>query len=95
MTSFRDIAYRGISTINKVNQHHQLPSCALEYMNLKEKNAVYAVKFSTDRKEHIDTLKEIEMALDPTSQLLVETDDPFVEKNIRQEFKHSKKVILK
>jgi hypothetical protein len=92
MTSFRDLAYQGIGIINKVNQHHQLPLCALEYMNLKEKNAVYAVKFSTDRKEHIDTLKEIEMALDPSSQLLVETDDPFVEKNIQQEFKYSTKV---
>jgi hypothetical protein len=92
MTSFRDLAYQGIGIINKVNQHHQLPLYALEYMNLKEKNAVYAVPFSTDRKEHIDTLKEIEMALDPSSQLLVETDDPFVEKNIQQEFKHSTKV---
>jgi len=94
MTSFRDIANRGISAINKVNQHHQLPLIALEYINLNEKNAVYAVKFSTDRKEHIETLKEIEMALDPSSQLLVETDDPFVEKNIQQEFKHSKKVTV-
>ena len=94
MTSFRDLAYQGIGIINKVNQHHQLPLCALEYMNLKEKNAVYAVPFSTDRREHIDTLKRIEMSLDPTSQLLVETDDPFVEKNIQQEFKHSKKVTV-
>ena len=92
MTNFRDLAYQGIGIINKVNQHHQLPVSALEYMNLKEKNSVYAVKFSTDRKEHIDTLKRIEMALDPSSQLLVETDDPFVEKNIQQEFKHSTKV---
>ena len=92
MTSFRDIANRGIGMINKVNQHHQLPLSALELWNLKEKNATYAVKFSTDRMEHIDTLKEIEMALDPTSQLLIETDDPFVEKNLQQEFKNLKKV---
>jgi len=85
--SFRDLADRGIRMLNKTNQHHQLPTSALEYWNLKQKNAVYSVEFSTDRKEHIDTLKEIAKMLDTTSKLNISTDDPFIRKNLSQEFR--------
>lgn len=86
--SFREIAFRGIGMLNKANQHHQLPRCALEFWNLSHKNATYSVEFSTDRAEHIQTVKEIAMKLDHTSQLNLSTDDPFIEKNLQQEFKN-------
>ena len=92
--SFKEIAFRGISMLNKANQHHQLPASALEFMNLGFKHAVYSVEFSTDRAEHIATLKEIAMKLDISSVLNISTDDPFIAKNLNYEFKNHKNVTV-
>jgi len=92
--NFKELAYRGIGLLNKANQHHQLPTCALEYIGHKKKNAVYAVHFSTDRKEHINTIKELSMKIDATSHILIKTDDVFIEKNLQYEFKGVKNVSI-
>ena len=57
--SFKTIAQNGIDAIRKKNQQHQMPLSSLENFgeHWKQKNAVYSVHWSIDRKDHLDFIK--------------------------------------
>jgi|SaaInl85LU_5_DNA_1037374.scaffolds.fasta_scaffold02788_15 hypothetical protein len=90
--SYRKIAELGIGMINKANQHHQMPKSAFDLINIDLEDAVYGVSSSTDRPEHVDFIKELAMKIPHSSLVNAETNDPFVEENLRYEFRNHVKI---
>jgi len=92
--SFKTIAQNGIDAIRKKNQQHQMPLSSLENFgkHWKEKNAVYGVHWSVDRKEHLDFIKKLSYTIDKSSSINVKCEDPFVTLNLEHELKYLKNV---
>jgi hypothetical protein len=94
--NFKDIAQKGIDSIRKKNQQHQLPLSSLKSFgnHWKKKNAVYGIIWSIDRKEHLEFIKELSYTIDKSSSINVKCDDPFVMLNLEHELKYLTNVEL-
>jgi hypothetical protein len=92
--NFKDIAQKGIDSIRKKNQQHQMPIISIELFGSywKKKNAVYGINWSIDRKEHIDFIEKLSYTIDRSSKINVKCDDPFVTLNLEHELKYLKNV---